>query len=111
MTAGVHDADLLTHPLGPRRGLERKVALFGDWQSVHVGAERDHPAGFAAAQDADDTGVRHARRHLEPQTTQLVCNHACSSNFAIAQFGVLVEVTPPLHDGWRDLGYETIGPG
>lgn len=99
----MHHADGLAVECGLRRGLERKVHFFGDGERVHVGAERDHRPGLAALEHADDARLANFFTHLHPHGSQRLGDDLGRAHFAVAEFRVFVEITPPgddfRHDG------------
>ena len=96
--ARVHHADLLAAPLRLHLRGVGDVEFLGDRQRVHVGPKRDHPSGLAAAQDADDAGLRHAGANLQAQLAQVVGDDAGRARLLVAEFRVLVEVAAPGDD-------------
>ena len=56
MTAGVHHSDIVAVVCGAYFGGKRHIDTFGHRQGVHVRAKSDHRPGFAAFQNADNTG-------------------------------------------------------
>jgi hypothetical protein len=71
VAAGVHHADFLATVVSPRRRPERHVGALGDRQGVHVGAQRDRGTRLTRPQQGDDTGLRDAGFHVQPQLFQV----------------------------------------
>ena len=96
VAAGVHHADALAVPFGTHLRCKRQIDLLRHRQGVHIGPQRDHRAGHAALEQADDAGVGHAGADLvEAERAQVLGDDAGGAEFAIAEFGVLVQVAPP----------------
>src|SRR5205823_6844695 len=72
VSAGVHDADVVSVEGGAHGGFEGKVDLLDDRKRVHVGAKCDHASRLAAAEKADDAGVRNGRLDLDAELAQTV---------------------------------------
>jgi hypothetical protein len=117
VTARMHHAHVLAVPLRLRGGLERQVALLGDRERIHVGAQRDHRARQAAFEHADHARGGDAGGHGEAEFPQFVCNDPGGARLAVAELGVPVKVAPPRHHlrvqfGGEplDIGRQRIGP-
>ena len=107
VAAGVHHRHGLAVVL--RRNLrgERQAGLFGDRQSVHVGAQGHDLAGLAALQDTDDPGLADSGAHFHAQAAQMVGDHLGGANLAVAEFGMLMQIAAP----GDDLGLQRLGLG
>ena len=115
--AGVHHAHVLAVVGWIGRRPERQVALLGHRQRVHVGSKRDHFAGAAAFQNADDARLRDAGPNVEAERRQMSGNDAGRPHFAVGKLRVLVNVAPPGNHLWHDCrnavgdgGIEVLGP-
>ena len=93
VSAGVHHADFLVVVGGAHFGGEGQVGVFGHREGVHVGAHRDHRPRTAAAQHADDAGVRDLLPHfVEAERPQVLGDPPRRLEFPVPQFGELVDV-------------------
>jgi hypothetical protein len=99
VAAGVHDALHLA--------LEREVVRLLDRQSVDVGPEGDDRSRLPAAEDPDDTRLRHRVAHLEPVGAQPLRDEPARALLAVAELRVGVQSPAHGHHGRRD----TLGSG
>ncbi len=111
VSAGVHDADVLAVVGGARGRCEWQAGRLGDGQGVHVGAERDHWTGTAAAQNANDARVGHTGADGHPEGRQVIGDELRRAELAVAELGVLVDVTAPGDDLAGHRGYGAIDRG
>ena len=88
VAAGVHPPRVLRGAGQPGRLL--------DGQGVHVGAQPDHGAGAAAAQDGLDAGAGDARAHFEPQFFQVGGDEGGRLLLLEAELGDLVQLAAQL---------------
>jgi hypothetical protein len=95
MAAGVHDANLLASIDTARRTLEREVVHLGDRQRIHVSAQSNHRAGFAATKHTHYAMTTDACLHLHAQCTQMVGHNARRPFFKTGELRVLVNVPTP----------------
>jgi hypothetical protein len=86
VAAGVHDPFV--------GGSIGNVVGFDDGQGVHIGANGNHRAAFA--QPGHDAGFGDAGLHLKADVVQDGGDGVRSANLAEAEFGMGVEVAPPL---------------
>ena len=102
---GVHDTHFLAVPVAARLAGKGQVDFLRHRQAVHVGAQRHHGAGQRALQQPHHAGVGDAGAHLvQPQRLQVQGHDLGGAEFAVAQFGVLVQVAPPGDDGGLERG-------
>ncbi len=74
--------------------------LFHDVQGVEVGAQADCTVAPAAAEHADDAGLRKSRVHLEPERLELADDEGARCRFLERRLRMRVEVVAPrLHLG------------
>ena len=95
MAAGVHHTDGLVAVGGGGARAERQIALFGDGQRVHVGAQRDGRTGLATLEHTHHTGLGDAGLHLEAEALQVIGHDLRGAELTVGEFGVLVEIAPP----------------
>lgn len=88
VTASVHCA-------GRSRG-PGTIVRFGNAQGIHVGTQRDRAMGCAAAQCADHAGTTDPFGHIDAEITQGCGNKGGGTLFLETEFGVLMQVAPPL---------------
>jgi hypothetical protein len=93
--AGVHDTHLAPQVGGADRRGEGEPGRLDDGQGVHVGAQRHHGAGVAAAQHPHHPGVGDLPPHLEPQGLEALRHQARGPELAVGELGMLVEVASP----------------
>ncbi len=98
VAACVHDADFLAVVGRAHLRLERRVDLFGDRQRVHVGAKSDDAAWLAAAEHADDAGVRDSSACLI-RVVEAVGHELGGTELAVAELRVLVNVAAAADHG------------
>jgi hypothetical protein len=107
----MHHAHFLAVPLRRRVGLEGQVALLGDWEAVHVGAQRDHRPGPPSLEHAEHTSGGNAGSNGEPKPPQFICDEPGGPCLSVAELGILVKVTPPLHHLRIQFGCKPLGIG
>jgi hypothetical protein len=105
MTTDMRNADLLPQPVRLGRGSEWQTGFLCHWQSIHVRSQRDDRPRVRPSQNADDTCVRNRGTNLQAKLPKVLGNQFSGSIFAIAQFGMLVDIATPSNN----LGLD--GPG
>ena len=105
VAAGVHHAGFLAGPDGSDFRCERQVHFLVNGQRIHVGAQRNDRTGFAALEQRHNAGMRHAGADFESQRPEVLGNDSRGTKFAIAEFGIAVDVMPP----FDDFRFELIG--
>ena len=90
----------------------RGAGFFDDMQGVEIGAQADRAVALAAAEHADDAGVREPRVHFEPERPELVSDEGARRRFLERRLRVRMDmVTPRLHLGNKrgDFGGDLTG--
>ena len=98
VAAGVHHAHGFA---AKRRGdfrCERQGVAFGHRQRVHIRADRDARPGLAAFEHRDHSGGGDAGFYVESERAQVIGDEFGSARFAVAQFGVLMDIAAPCED-------------
>ena len=79
-----------------------------DRQCVHVSAQRYDGSRFAALEQADHTGFRHAGLDLHTELAQMIRDPVSPSYLAIRKLRILVDVTPPVDDLRFEAAYALV---
>ena len=103
MAAGVHHPGFLAGPGGFHFRRKGQIDFLGHRQRVHVRAQCDDRTRLATLEQRHDAGVRHAGPDFEAKRPEVFGNDARSAEFAIAEFGIAVDVMPPFDHFGLDL--------
>jgi hypothetical protein len=101
VAASVHHPDFMAIVLGPGCGFEGEIALFRHRQGIHIRAECNDPAGFAAAQKPNHTRMSDTSSNVETEPPKLVGHDLCGPHLLVRKLGVLVKVTSVGNDFWH----------
>jgi len=120
MAAGMHDPGFLAGPGGFHFRRKGQIDFLGHRQRIHVRAQGDDQTRLATLQQRNDAGVRHPGMDLEPERPEMFGHNARGAEFAVAEFGIPMDVMvsfdhfrfelvcQPVEIG-SDVGRETTG--
>jgi hypothetical protein len=81
-------------------GPVRHCIQFLNGQGIHVGPHCDRWAGAGSFEKSDDARMRDTRLNREAKPLEMLSDNARRAKLAVAEFGMLVEVTANLYKSW-----------